>query len=1095
MIRIWHLVAASLCVVLAACGGSGGGGGGAAPVTPTAPGNTAPVADAGLPVTVAAGAVVTLNGSASSDVNGDALTFSWALSSKPAGSAAVLNAPTTVRPVFTADVAGTYVATLTVNDGRANSAPATVQVTVTSSNKAPVANAGADQSGVTGTLVQLDGRASSDPDRDPLTYTWALVKPAGSTAALNSTSSATPSFTPDIVGVYGVGLVVSDGKLNSAAVSVLITVKAPAVGPFSVAGTIFAASVSTVDSDTNDTNQQGRASNNSLATAQISGNPGLVVGYVNRPNTGPKGANYAAGDTRDIYRADLLAGQVVELNFGDSSVDDLDLYIYDSAGTLVGQSTGSSRSECVLVRRTGTFSIEVYAFKGASTYELSWGAPRPSSTCANVTPASASLQSFVPGDIIGRALSSAAGANTVRAQSWMQSAGLTLRSSNPTGEGPQLFSLPAAREPRALALRSLQLGDRVRAASAGSAVTVALHEAPADVPEATRLAFDTVIATKLMRESGQFAYADLNLVVEQTQVAYGAWPPNDTDLSRQPHLQLIKLPEAFAALNGLSPKPSYTPIVAVVDTGVVADHPELQRMLVPGYDFVANPSNSGDSDGIDSNPNDASQPGQNTSFHGTHVAGTIAAETFNGTGMVGVAPMARIMPVRVLGVSGSGAMYDIMQGVRFAAGLSNDSGTLPARRADVINLSLGAAGACPAAVADVLAGARAQGTMVVVAAGNDGRATVSMPGNCPGVIAVSAVAYDGSLAAYSNSGPEITVAAPGGDSSKSSPAGRDEIWSLGASFVADAAGVQTRKPGYRALQGTSMATPHVAGVLALMRAAKPSITPAAVDALFASGALTDDLGPAGRDNQFGYGRINALKAVLASGATPPPAALPSLQVSPSSLDFGSTLTELSFTVTRVNGSTDTPTLFRRNVLNQLAVRVFLPAVANPPNGPFSFTVRIDRSLLAPGENVVRIDVITPTGASYPLDVVTAPRPVLAVSQRGLGPLYVVAIDADSSGGTTLAGSTAQSSTPTYSYTVSGIKAPRVVIAVGNDLDNDGFICGPAEPCGAFPILGSPTVLTLSANRTGVNFNVLSGSTNGASLATDATTPRGFRRPP
>jgi serine protease len=688
-------------------------------------------------------------------------------------------------------------------------------------------------------------------------------------------------------------------------------------------------------------------------------------------------------------------------------------------------------------------------------------------------------------------------ANNLRAQSLLQSAGIEVGPAA-ASDAPVLLRLPASRAARAQALRSLQAGDRVRALATRSAApdstlttTPPVREAPADVSEATRLAFDTVVAAKLLRQSGQFAFAELNWLLQTTQTRTGTWPPNDTDLSRQPYLETIKLPQAFAAVNGLTPPSTYTPIVAVVDTGIVANHPELQRMLVPGYDFVSNTASAGDGGGIDADANDATPAGQNASFHGTHVAGTVAAETFNGAGMVGVAPMARIMPIRVLGVTGSGSMYDIMQGIRFAAGLTNDSGTTPARRADVINLSLGGGGACTAAMADVMSSVRGQGVIVVAAAGNESGAAVGMPANCANVIAVSAIAYDGSLATYSNVGPQVAVTAPGGDSAKSSPAGRDVIWSLSATWVADAAGVQVRRPGYRALQGTSMATPHVAGVFALMRAVNPSITPASVETLLAAGSLTDDVGAAGRDNQFGFGRINALKAVQAAGV--PAVATPSLQVSPTTLDFGATLSDLTITFRRVNGSTDTPTTYRRGSLNPLAVRVFLPTTPNPAAGPFNFTVRVDRTLLAPSETVVRVEFDTAAGAVVPFDVVVSPRPVIAASQRGVGPLYILAINADDTS-KAVAGATAQSTGANYAYSISNVKVPRVVIAAGTDLDNDGFICGPAEPCSAYPTLGSPTVLELTANRSRVDFNLSSGSTNGAALSANPNGPRGVARP-
>ena len=179
--------------------------------------NVAPVANAGPDQGgKALGSIVTLNGSASSDANGDPLTFSWSLTSKPAGSTAVLANPTSVTPTFTVDRAGDYTAQLIVNDGTLNSAPNTVNISTV--NVAPVANAGPDQGGkAPGSLITLNGSASSDANGDPLTYLWSLTaKPAGSAAALSSPTIVNPTFTVDRAGTYTAQLIVNDGTLSSA---------------------------------------------------------------------------------------------------------------------------------------------------------------------------------------------------------------------------------------------------------------------------------------------------------------------------------------------------------------------------------------------------------------------------------------------------------------------------------------------------------------------------------------------------------------------------------------------------------------------------------------------------------------------------------------------------------------------------------------------------------------------------------------------------------------------------------------------------------------------------------------------------------------
>ncbi|NBS98315.1 MAG: hypothetical protein EBT08_19535, partial [Betaproteobacteria bacterium] len=170
-------------------------------------------------------------GSASSDANGDALTFSWTLTGKPNGSAAVLASENSAAPTFLADVAGTYVASLIVNDGKVNSITATGTVTATVANAAPVANAGVAQNVTTGTIVTLNGSASSDANGDALTFSWTLTaKPNGSAAVLAGVNSAVPTFLADIAGTYVASLIVNDGKVNSSTATGTVTATIIAAG-------------------------------------------------------------------------------------------------------------------------------------------------------------------------------------------------------------------------------------------------------------------------------------------------------------------------------------------------------------------------------------------------------------------------------------------------------------------------------------------------------------------------------------------------------------------------------------------------------------------------------------------------------------------------------------------------------------------------------------------------------------------------------------------------------------------------------------------------------------------------------------------------
>lgn len=188
--------------------------------------NTVPSAHAGANQTAPVGTKVTLNGEASSDKNGDPLTYKWTLVSKPVSSMTTVIGDTTVKPILLLDAAGTYSVTVIVNDGKANSLPSTVLITAvappTPQNIAPTANAGADQTVSTGSMVELDGSLSTDSNGDTLTFAWSITaKPSGSKSQITAPSMVKSRFVADTTGIYEVTLLVSDGKAASAAKDIL----------------------------------------------------------------------------------------------------------------------------------------------------------------------------------------------------------------------------------------------------------------------------------------------------------------------------------------------------------------------------------------------------------------------------------------------------------------------------------------------------------------------------------------------------------------------------------------------------------------------------------------------------------------------------------------------------------------------------------------------------------------------------------------------------------------------------------------------------------------------------------------------------------
>ncbi len=337
----------------------------------------------------------------------------------------------------------------------------------------------------------------------------------------------------------------------------------------------------------------------------------------------------------------------------------------------------------------------------------------------------------------------------------------------------------------------------------------------------------------------------------------------------------IDLASAWSAL----PTGPETVNVAVVDTGYV-DHADLAGVFLPGYDFVDDARIANDGDGRDA---DASDPGDwitsqesrrgffrgcqsgNSSWHGTHVAGTIAAVADNGTGIAGINPHASIVPVRVLGKCG-GYTSDITDGVRWAAGLSVG---VPVNQnvAKVINLSLGGSGACSSTWQSAIDAVTAAGTTVVVAAGNSNAdASGYSPASCNGVVTVASTGKAGKRAYYSNYGSTVELAAPGGD--KNADAGDTILSTLNTgttSPIASPAG-----DTYVKYQGTSMASPHVAGVVSLMLSAKPGLTPGQIGQLLQQTVTPFPSGSTCSTSTCGAGILNAAKAVTAAAGSQPP---------------------------------------------------------------------------------------------------------------------------------------------------------------------------------------------------------------------------------
>jgi len=342
--------------------------------------------------------------------------------------------------------------------------------------------------------------------------------------------------------------------------------------------------------------------------------------------------------------------------------------------------------------------------------------------------------------------------------------------------------------------------------------------------------------------------------VEVDQLMQATLVPNDTRFSEQ---------WGFGTSNAsINVRPAWDKatgtgvVVAVIDTGIT-NHPDLNANILPGYDFISDAAMARDGGGRDNNPNDEGDwyaanecgsgiPASNSSWHGTHVAGTIAAVTNNSTGVAGTAFNAKVVPVRVLGKCG-GYTSDIADAIVWASGGTVSGVPANANPAEVINMSLGGGGSCSTTYQTAINGAVSRGTTVVVAAGNSNtNVSSSVPANCANVIAVAATTSAGARASFSNYGTGIDISAPG-------------------QAILSTLNSGTTVPGsasYASYNGTSMAAPHVAGVVALVQSVAPTaLSPASIESLLKSTARPL---PGACSGGCGAGIVDADAAVTAA---------------------------------------------------------------------------------------------------------------------------------------------------------------------------------------------------------------------------------------
>ena len=860
-----------------------------------------------------------------------------------------------------------------------------------------------------------------------------------------SQSAQAPRYIFKNPGTYIVSLQVinDDGLTHTVEETIEITAFSD---PISISGKITSPAYLFLDSDVNEAKSDPVA-NDTFATAQNFGNPSVITGYVNLAGEGPdydgEGKSKAAGDKYDVYKLNAYGGESVTLLIADESGADLDLYLYDSVEELRDfsvQEAGNATESVTLPEESGTYYIVVAAFSAGSNYNLI------ADTTTAFSSTASSRSEIVIGDVVVAHEPNAIRSNRVATLQ----AGAGIVGSN------------------SRSVELIRLGDGILGAYSrpflGAGVFSQNTAGQAASIVERKLA--TFLLAKDLAGEKSIKFAEPNYIQRSK-----ATTPNDPFYRTQWHYSQISLPDAWDITTG-----SQNTIVAVLDTGVMHSHPDLSaKISSDSYDFISRSAVSGDGDGRDA---DASDPGDGrdnaacadatsaaSSFHGTHVAGTVAASSNNGVGVSGVDWSARIMDLRVLGCSGSGDAFDIAEAILYAAGLENVSGLLPSEPADIINLSLGGPSPSLFQLLAVEAAVNA-GVIVVAAAGNEALEgnPVGYPAAFSNVISVGATDSAGQIAEYSTHNNMVDVAAPGGDTNldvnaDGIPDGVVSTWSKiseGGDAAAD----------YAPMPGTSMAAPHISGVVALMKSVHPGLTTAELEQLLSEESITSDLGSEGKDEYFGSGLINAYRAVVAAQSLASGVAIPEnpkLALSQNLMLFGKFFSHGSVILTNASGGELNVTDFSTD---DGAITITAP---DSPDGLGVYDVSLSRESLAEG--------IYSSSVTFQTDSSSTPTKTLTVSyevgvendsQGGVGVVWINVWDVDAEDGQWFY---IEGDEREYSYVINDLDPGTYTVIAGTDPDNDGIIGDISEVLAGYPGYDELDILVANGNFTDIDLDL------------------------
>ncbi len=847
----------------------------------------------------------------------------------------------------------------------------------------------------------------------------------------------------------------------------------------SITGTISLTANLATDSDLNDPNSPYE-DNSSFSTAQEIENFLTIQGFASKksiqelevdfevnieiePNTG---RFYTSADEYDYFKANLVKGQLIQLQtvspmYSDADgtiAGDLDIFLFSSTYDFVDHSIELGEIDSITVPESGLYYIAVQANQGASKYVLSLSPGSSNQITSNTSKRFQNKPNldFVPNELIIKFSEQ----STSNSKSILQA---NMRTTHSGKDRPTLAKFSDTKAFASIKTNTKQSG--------------ILELASLNHKSYEKLR--TVQKLKTVQAQSNVLSASLNFY------RYPLLVPNDTLYNKQWNLPDMNLPAAWEVTTG-TPS-SGDVIVAVIDTGIYSNHPDLANKLVSGYDFISDAANSSDNEpgdvdpnsDIDNNPEDPGDSNEisSSSWHGTHVAGIIAAETNNNYGIAGVSWGAQIMPIRVLGKE-NGTDYDIMQGVRFAAGLPNDSGTIPDKPADIINLSLGGPGFVPEEEA-LFSQIKDLGIIVVAAAGNENTIEPSYPASYDGVFSVSALDLESNITTYSNYGSHIDIAAPGGDTFQDLNQD-DEIDGVLSTLVSDDNG--SKSAGFEYYEGTSMASPHVAGMFALMKAVYPALNSSTAEKLLKTGALTKDFGdPVGRDDYYGYGAANALKAVqsalnIQNGSASIPVVEFDMKATPTFLSLsGSTVSEVLITnegtLQAQIASTSSDASWLRAIEIDDSAEEGDAELDDPLDIPKRFSIITDTSALDIGSYTGTVTFSFSSKVSSitipPLNVYVTMDLIESEYVSNVAEMKVRLYQQDT---LELVNQTAATIDPNgifgqLKFSLDNVKAGGYYLSAGTDIDNDNEICQEGEACAKYPTLNTPELITIGFDTT------------------------------